>query len=296
MLGAVLLAGLVVWQSYLSLSIHAFVDQHDTPGGMGTPIRIYQDVLQTMERYADSWRNPQVVMVCPGDDPRWDECPAVFHFVASRKLDLRLVDQGASLLFPHSQHDTLIVLAPGESLAASELPKHALPLVDASVALRDGQGAYTFYQLPAGYEPRPAEEPAGAPTRLANGVSLLGYELDGPLAAGETARLALYWRVNAVPDAPPAQGYSFANHVIADDDRRYGQRDGPGYRVGLWREGDALISWFDIALQDERHPQPYRLRVGMYVYEPPDKFASIPVLDDENHPTAAAVEWPLVSP
>jgi 4-amino-4-deoxy-L-arabinose transferase-like glycosyltransferase len=36
-LGALLLAVLVVWQSYLSLSIHAFVRVHDTPGGMGTP-------------------------------------------------------------------------------------------------------------------------------------------------------------------------------------------------------------------------------------------------------------------
>jgi hypothetical protein len=292
----VLLAGLVVWQSYLSLAIHAFVEQHDTPGGMGTPIRIYQDLVQTMERFADDWGNPQVVMVCPGDDPRWDECPAVFHFVTSRTLDLRLVDQNASLLFPHSQHDTLIVLAPGESGAASELPKHAQPLVDESVKLRDGVGAYIFYRLPAGYEPRPAEQPAGAPVRLANGVSLLGVELDGPLAAGENARLALYWRVDAVPDDPPAQGYSFANHVIAADDRRYGQQDGPGYRVGLWRRGDALISWFDVALQDEQPPQPYRLRVGMYVYEPPDQFTTIAVVDDENRPIAAAAEWPLVSP
>jgi hypothetical protein len=54
-----------------------------------------------------------------------------------------------------------------------------------------------------------------------------------------------------------------------------------------------LTSWFDIALAAEAHPAPYHLRVGMYVYTPPDQFATIPVVDRENRPIADAVEWPL---
>ena len=290
-LGALCLAALAGWQSYLSLSIYAFVETHHTPGGMGTPIRIHREVVRTMERYVEAWENRQVVLLCPGDDPRWDECPSVFGFMTSRSLDLRFVDRDASLLFPQSQADTLIVLAPGESLAAAALPQHTDPLSSESVPLREGVGQYTFYRLAAGYAPNPTVRPAGSPARLENGVSLLGYELSGTLEPAQTPRLALYWRVDDLPLGAPAQGYSFANHLMTADGRRYGQKDGPGHRVDLWRRGDTLISWFDLSLSAEALPKPYTLRVGMYVHTPPDQFITVPVVDAAGRPVGDAVEW-----
>jgi len=294
--GACLLGVLVVWQSYLSLSIYAFVEQHHTPGGMGTPIRIYNQVMHTMRQNADASGNSQVVVLCQGDDPRSAECPAVFQFLTSRDLDLRLADKNASLLFPQSERDTLVVLTPGESIAGEALPNHAERLVGQRVALRENVGAYTFYRIPAAYAPQPPQQPLGTPVRLANGVSLLGYQIGGTLAPGQVVRLALYWRVDALPADPPAQGYSFANHVVATDDQRYGQQDGPGQRLGLWRTGDTIISWFDIALQAEAPEPPYRLRTGMYTFVPPDQFTTVPLVDREDEPTATTTDWQLVSP
>lgn len=294
-LGALGIAGLVGWQSYLSLSIHAYVDQHHTPGGMGTPLRILRQVVGTIERHARAWDNRQAVMVCPGDNPRWDECPAVFGYMTGRSLDVRFVDGRASLLFPHSEADTLIVLAPSlaGSAAQYELDRYAQPLPKVDVPLRENVGAYRFYQLPAGTTPRPAVRPESTPARLANGVSLLGYALSEAPRPGQTTRLSLYWRVEAPPADPPVQGYSLANHVLGAEGQRAGQQDGPGYRVELWRAGDALISWFDIALAEDAPPPPYRLRTGMYVYTPPDRFETIPVVDGQGQMTAEAVEWPL---
>jgi hypothetical protein len=61
----------------------------------------------------------------------------------------------------------------------------------------------------------------------------------------------------------------------------------------LWRPGDRLISWFDIALAQDRLPGPYRLWIGMYVHTPPDQFAAVQVLDEAGRPLAPGVEWPV---
>lgn len=293
LLGGLSVAAIVSWQIYLSLSIYAFVEKHDTPDGMGTPISVYREIAHTMERYAEGWHNRQVVMLCPGDDPNFDECPAVFGFMASRSLDLRFVDGNSALLFPRSEADTLVVLAPGDSIAAAELPRHAQQLSDQSVSLREGTGEYRFYRLPAGYTPLPPVQPEGGPAHLANDVWLLGYELSPSPTPGEATRLALYWQVGAIPASVPAQGYSFANHLLAAGGERCAQKDGPGYRAHLWRAGDVVLSWFDMIVAADAPPPPYHLRTGMYVYTPPDQFTTIPIVDAEGRPIADAIEWPV---
>jgi hypothetical protein len=100
--------------------------------------------------------------------------------------------------------------------------------------------------------------------------------------------------VAQVPPHLPSQGYSFANHLLAVDEHRYGQRDGPGYPATRWQSGDTLVSWFDIPLAADAPPGPYILRIGMYVYTPPDKFESIAILDQAGHATGnVAAYWPL---
>ena len=287
-----LLAMLAAWQSYLSLSINSFVGQHDTPGGMGTPIRIYEDVFSAMTRYATAWQNRQVVVLCAGDDPRLDECPAVFGFVAGRALDVRFVDRDSALLFPAGTRDTLAVLAPGASRVAIEIPRYAQELPEASVSLRERTGYYRFYRLSDAYMPAPAVSPNGAPVYLANGTAVLGYDLPS-LVADQPAQLALFWRVDAMPTEPPAQGYSFANHLLAADGQSFAQKDGPGYPVRLWRPGDTVISWFDLPLPVDLPAGPYRLQISVYVYTPPDEFTPIPVLGVDGQPGGSTTTWPL---
>ncbi|MFL7807718.1 MAG: glycosyltransferase family 39 protein, partial [Anaerolineae bacterium] len=253
---------LLVWQAYLSLSIHTFVERHHTPGGIGTPIGILRRVSATTERLAREWHSESVVVLCPGDNPAMDECPAVLSFMVGRTQKIRFADSSASLIFPESDRDTLIVLAPGSGTAGDSLARYAQKIVGETIWLREGVDAYRFYRLPAGQTPAPSIRPEGSPVRLENGVSLLGYEIDAPPTPGQTLHLALFWHVDALPAAPPQQGYSFANHLYGDDGIRYGQRDGPGYPVQLWQEGDTIRSTFDIPVPANAPDVTYTLHVG----------------------------------
>jgi hypothetical protein len=288
---------LATWQSYLSFSIYAFVDQHDTPGGMGTPIRVTRDVTRTLRDRTAAWGSQSAVLLCPGDDPRWDECPAVYGFVTSRSLDLRIADGRANLLLPYSETDTPLVVAPGAEAAFDLLPAFVQPLPALDVPLREDVAHYRFYRLPGGSQ---AGVPEQAPVRMANGVELLGYRFARPPRPGQTTRLVLHWRVRALPPDPPPQGYSFANHLLVAGGEpavrgqaRVAQADGPGHPVALWREGDVVLSAFDLVLAADAAPPPYRLRIGMYVHTPPDQFVTIPVVDEQGSPIADAVEWPV---
>jgi 4-amino-4-deoxy-L-arabinose transferase-like glycosyltransferase len=292
-LASVSMLALVLWQSYLSLSIHAFVETHHTPNGMGTPVGILRDVARTVERYVDTWHSEQVVILCPGDDPGMDECPAVFQFMIGRSMKARFADYDESLLFPWQDTPTLVVLAPGNSVAEQELLRHASSLSDKEIWLRERRGAYRFYQLPARYIPEPDMQPDNTPVHVENGISLLGYDLSARPTPGQTTRLTLYWSVDAVPDEPPAQGYSFANHLLAADGQRYGQRDGPGYHVRWWQPRDTLASWFEIPLSADAPDSAYRLRIGVYVFTPPGQFDAVRVTDDTGQPITDAIEWPI---
>jgi hypothetical protein len=262
---------------------------------MGTPIRIHRDVARTMRENSAAWNNVQAVLLCPGDDARWDECPAVYGFMLSRALDLRIADGRSTLLLPQSNADMLLVLAPGAETAIELLPAFADPLPALDIQLREEAGRYRFYRLPSGQTPSFGNH---APARLANGVELLSFDFAQPPRPDRAARLVLWWRVLEVPAEPPLQGYSFANHLLSagntpEESRRVAQADGPGHPVALWRSGDTLISTFEIALSSEAPPPPYRLRTGMYVYTPPDQFVTIPVVDAQGAPIGNAAEWDL---
>jgi hypothetical protein len=219
-----------------------------------------------------------------------------------RTLDLRTADGRTNLLVPQCEADTLLVLAPGlegapgsESTPGSKsapalLPAFAEPLPALDVPLREEVGRYRFYRLPSGQSLAP---PANAPARLANGVELLAAFYTQPPGPGRSTRMLLHWRVIEVPPNPPPQGYSFANHLLDKSGERIAQADGPGHRAALWRSGDTLISAFDLSLPADAPAPPYRLRVGMYVYSPPDQFTTIPVIDAHGTPIADAVEWPV---
>jgi hypothetical protein len=272
---------------------------------MGTPIRILNEVTHTIESLSTSWSGgkvgqlsdrPTAVMLCPGDNPNWDECPAVFGFMASRSLDLRIADGRATMLFPQSESDMVLVLAPGtgaaldalsdetQSLPVSPTPEHDIPL-------RENVDRYRVYRN-FRQEPAAESEPI-ASSRLANGVELLGPALDAAPRPGQTTRLSLNWRIAKLPPDPPLQGYSFANHLLDADGQRLGQADGPGYPVELWRQGDRLVSWFDLAVPAGAPPAPYLLRTGMYVFVPPDQFITVPLIDAQGVPVADAAEYVL---
>jgi len=100
----------------------------------------------------------------------------------------------------------------------------------------------------------------------------------GEVSPGGDLRLALYWTVRTVSEA----SYHFFNHLVDDEGQRWGQKDGPGYPAGQWREGDVVVSWFDIPIAPDAPPGEYWVLTGMYTYP---EGVRVSVLDGRGQPS-----------
>lgn len=147
-LGGAALLGLVVWQVTLIHSIYRFVDLRDTPDGWPAPARIVRETARTLQEYASINPGGEVIVLCQGQVPEWDECPAVWTFLASRLPAVRIMDYDDPGLRAYQEaENALFLLTPGDSLAASELPQLAQALPEADVALREEVDAYRFFRI-----------------------------------------------------------------------------------------------------------------------------------------------------
>jgi hypothetical protein len=147
-LGGAALIGLVAWQVTLSTSIYRFVDLRDTPDGWPTPARIVRETARTLEEYAGLNPGGDVIVLCQGQVPEWDECPAVWAFLTSRLPGVRIMDyDDPGFRVYQEAEEALFLLTPGNSLAAAELPLLAQALLEAGVALREDVDAYRFFRI-----------------------------------------------------------------------------------------------------------------------------------------------------
>ena len=147
-LGGVGLAALVAWQIMLVGSIYRFIDLRDTPDGWSTPARIVRETARTLTEYASLNPGGEVIVLCQGQVPEWDECPAVWTFLASHLPTVRVLDYDDPQFRVYQEaEEALFLLTPGDSLAAAELPGLAQALPEADVPLRENQDAYRFYRI-----------------------------------------------------------------------------------------------------------------------------------------------------
>ncbi len=188
--GAALLL-LVAWQITLVNSIYRFVDLHDTPDGWPTPARIVRDAAQTLDQYASLNPGGEVIVLCRGQVPEWDECPAVWTFLASQIPNVRVLDyDDPGFRVYQEAGEALFLLTPGDSLAAAEMPRLAQALPEADVPLREGQGAYRFFRIHnpygdiAGY--------LGAMARPGDAVGLVGRDQRNALTRFYGGSLPVY--------------------------------------------------------------------------------------------------------
>jgi hypothetical protein len=257
-----LILGLALWQVHLTEAFYNFVDRNDTTGGHGLPVKYYLQATETLTRLASTLGDGQVLILSEGDYPPWDETPAIFDFLLRSNLSPRYIDYQQAIVFP--QVDALYLLAPGDTPAVPVLDEYAQELVSERIGIRGGPDAFRFYRFDAEIliPIKTSLVRGGMPVALDNGVEMLGYDVSGEVRPGGTLRLALWWKVQAVPDA----SYHFFNHLVDDKEQRWGQKDGPGYPAGQWQEGDVVVSWFDISISPDAPPGEYWVLTGMYTY------------------------------
>jgi len=276
---AALILGLALWQVHLTETFYSFVDRNDTTGGHGVPVKYYVQATESSKRLAEG---AQVLILSEGDVPAWHETPAVFDFLLRPEMNPRFINYREALVFPRA--DALYLLAPGDAPAVSVLDGYAQGLVDESISIRGGPDAFRFYRFEA--ESRTSIKASladgTAPVALDNGVEILGYDVSGEVSPGGALQLSLYWTVGTVPDA----SYHFFNHLTDDEGQRWGQKDGPGYPAGQWREGDVVVSWFDISIAPDAPPGEYWVLTGMYTYP---EGVRVSVLDEHGRPASDAL-------
>jgi 4-amino-4-deoxy-L-arabinose transferase-like glycosyltransferase len=115
--------------------------------------------------------------------------------------------------------------------------------------------------------------------RLDEAIRFLGYDLDQQdVSAGGSLRLTLYWQALAETDT----SYTVFNHLIDDENRIWGQRDGiPGagaLPTSSWIAGEYVIDEYEISVQADAPPGRYVLETGMYDLA---TMKRLPVLDEE---------------
>jgi len=115
--------------------------------------------------------------------------------------------------------------------------------------------------------------------RLGESIQLLGYDLDQQeVAAGDTLRLTLYWQALSEMDT----SYTVFNHLIDDENRTWGQRDGiPGdgaLPTSSWISGEYVVDEYEIPVQPDTPPGEYLLEAGMYDLT---TMLRLPIVDSE---------------
>ncbi len=102
-------------------------------------------------------------------------------------------------------------------------------------------------------------------SRLDSAIALDGYALSGDqLRPGDVLTVTLFWR----REGPVPEDYTVFVHLADEEDRVWGQHDGPplmgAYPTSCWAEGLLLPDVHALMISPETPPGEYSLWVGMY--------------------------------
>jgi hypothetical protein len=253
-------------QAWLALALLRFVGTTHTPGAFGTPLGRLLEAAETARGLGE-----EVIVVAAGTDPVVDEAPAVFD-VLLRGTPHRFVDGRTTAVFPAGE--AAVLLWPGDSAWPATGLYRAWGGGEwaARLPLRTGEGEAL---IAAGGDAMPVPEPREASALLANGAEVLGTGLPPGMGGW-----ALWWRA---PGPTAGEAYHLFAHLLDANGARLAQVDAPTYPGEAWREGDLVVSVFDLPAGGAA------VRVGMYAYP---SLAPVPVLDAAGAPAGEWVEFP----
>jgi hypothetical protein len=237
------------------LALLFFVASHETTGGFGTPLESYLKTVDLATKTRVERSAPEVLVVGGGDDPAVSEFPAVMEVLLS-DLPHRFVNGDEAVVVP--QAGAVVIL---ESAQLRANVWYTGCVQKNGCELQEVERGLQVVTVPPGVVVR-AEGEFPDPRGLANGVVLIGWVSD-PV-----------WTVVWSPGfVPAASDYHFFNHAPN------GQADGVGYPSRYWRDGDVILSFFEL--------QPTGpVQVGMYEFP---SVKAVPVLDAAGLPYADAL-------
>lgn len=125
----------------------------------------------------------------------------------------------------------------------------------------EGQVDLMVYVLGPGMEV-PGTVPVGEGFADFGGViELTGWEVSGPVVAGERVELTLWWRVLGIP---MVGDYVVFVHFLDESGKRWAQADFFSYPSEQWEPGEMIINRPDVRRAELAPPGEYYLEVGLY--------------------------------
>jgi hypothetical protein len=112
--------------------------------------------------------------------------------------------------------------------------------------------------------------------RLGEGIGLVGYELTGTIAPGDSLSVTLYWS----PSIPINEDWTVFVHLVDQAGQLWSQDDSQPrdstYPTSLWAEGEVIADVHELTLPADLPAGTYEIRVGMYRLETVER---LPVVD-----------------
>lgn len=286
---AVLVVVIGSWQVYLEQTFSRFVARYDTAGGYGPIVQPLWDTA-ALAGEAAATDGAEILAVAQGDNPIWDNLPSAFDVLLPYDLPRRFVNGQQALVFPMGP--TIYVTTPDVPEAAAALQRQTNAVLVKQI---DAPGEKRFEVFRRSNESRDdvlaGMTPLPAPRRLANGVELLAYQLEGELQPGETVHFSLAWWLDGSP--PTDADYHAFAHLVDAQGQLWAQHDLSSFPTPSWRAGDLVVTQFQIETRADMPAGEYWVHSGMYSY--PD-IANAPVLDAAGNPIADfMVIGPIVS-
>jgi len=240
------------------------VGQTYVPGGLGTPLRYPHTAAN--ELAADG---RPIVVETFGGEPAYYGDAAVFHVLLWGRPH-QLVDARAALIVPAEPAHILFTF---DDLPAWEVAQQVgLAGAVRQFPRRQGEPPYwaidTLAAQVAGFTPV-------MPVRLANGATLLGWQLR-ELAGGRRWRLISHWQISA----PQAGRFHQFNHLYVVGNPSPAAVSDAYVSSESWQDGDHLITWAEFEKPQE---QALYFHVGMYTWPQVER---VPRLDHDGDPLA----------
>ncbi|MEA3308507.1 MAG: glycosyltransferase family 39 protein [Chloroflexota bacterium] len=275
--GLILLVAL--WQG--TVWVHTLQDVKQGVAGYGTPLGYWWSAAQQTRALVAEQEAEEALLLLPGTQP-WDEKAAVLNALLAGTPH-RLVDGRHTTVYP--PHRAVLLIA-SEVLTANQILTGTRVVAPPLPASPWGEQYHYHLWEPASQGDSFAGlQPASA--KWASGSRLLGYQISGNAAPGETVQVVLGWESTS---GPYPQAVHWFIHWLSQEGQTCGQVDDVGWPTSRWQPGDYIQMQFALTIAPDAPPPPYTLQVGQYTYP---GLENIPIVDVAGNPAAAAVEFPL---
>jgi hypothetical protein len=249
---------IVVWQIATTLQFTRFVEQHDTGGGYGLPVRSALDAAAQARQTAPSESNPIVIVIHDYPTP-WNEQAVILNDVLA-DMPHRFINANVDgwILRPEG---VSYIFAPGTEQAMQELLGYlnSSDVFTQVTPLRAELNTGYLYVRVKGMPSLTGFTPA-RPASWESGVDLASYRL-----TPSTTHLRVETVLKVMRTPAQNVDYHWFNHLFAGANK-LAQTDGSGIHPSSWRAGDYLLQRFDIPLNAPLPTQPLHVRIGSYTY------------------------------